>query len=118
MRRPGAISEARYMADALYIIKMNLLSSQLQLSDEDAEGIRKMAVFVALFYAPYFLRAELASSAAWDDLCYFREMVSLSELPDYRGIAEAVIKSLQRHTTYMEPSALVFSLFSDDVPAK
>ena len=115
MRRPGAASEARFMADALYILKIALLKSQLQLSGKEEENVKKLAVFIALFHAPYFLRAGLAAAAAADDLTYFREMLELSNLPEFRDTADAVVKSLARHTAYLESAAVVFSLFNEDL---
>ena len=97
---------------------MDLLSSQIYLSDEDVAKVKSLAIFVALFYVPYSLRSAHAATAAWDDLQYYREMHQLSELAAFHPITEAVLKSLERHSAYREAAALVFALFSEDFPAE
>ena len=42
-------------------------------------------------------------------------MQELSRLAEFRPVADAVMKSIQRHTSYLESSAVVFALFNDEL---
>jgi hypothetical protein len=54
------------MAKALYYLKMYLLLDQIPgLTKENKEEISDMAMFVSIFYAQWFLRAELPAASSY-----------------------------------------------------
>ena len=66
----GAISHARFMAKALYYMKFNLLLPKIRqvlfLSDEIVEEISRMADYISLFWASWFLTCEFSDSASFE----------------------------------------------------
>ena len=61
---PGAFHSARFMAKDLYLLKMDLLSSQLSfLTKEEKENIAQLARFIGIYFARWFLKCALASAA-------------------------------------------------------
>ena len=76
MQLPGAYDHVRFMAKAIYYIKMFLLLPQLidrDLVDEvDVSVISRMSKFVILLYGRYFLETALTSSAPRLDLQFWR----------------------------------------------
>ena len=89
--------------DALYIrYRAGIAVTPATAADDG--NTQKMTDFVTLFYGLHFLRATLAHQDTW-------------ELQNHKGIAQTAMISLEICTTYIEPSALVFSLFSNCVPS-
>ena len=76
MQLPGAYDHVRFMAKAIYYIKMFLLLPQLidrDLVDEvDVSVISRMSKFVILLYGRYFLETALTSSAPRLDLQFWQ----------------------------------------------
>ena len=63
---PGPVHHARFMAKALYYLKMYLLLDHIPgLTKENKEEISDMAMFVSIFYAKWFLRAELPAASPY-----------------------------------------------------
>ena len=63
MRRPGAHNKTRFMHDALYLIKIAMLSKQFVLPRRLKRQVKALSEFVVLLYVPYFLRSTLPSAA-------------------------------------------------------
>ncbi|MEL7309148.1 MAG: hypothetical protein AAGK05_15655, partial [Pseudomonadota bacterium] len=53
-RAPGACHHARWMAKAIYAIKMTLFADQFQLRDSERKGLRRLASFVCLLYVRFW----------------------------------------------------------------
>ena len=67
--KPGAISHARFMAKALYYMKFQLLLPEIKevmnINSDLEHEIRRMADFISIFYAPWFLTCEFPDTAAF-----------------------------------------------------
>ena len=65
---PGAVHHARYMSKSTYYVKYQLLIKDLKkllnLSREQVREIHRLAIFIAVIWAPAFLTAERADNAA------------------------------------------------------
>ena len=78
MRRPGAHNKTRFMHDAIYLIKIVLLSNQFRLPQQLRRQVLALTEFVCLLYVPYFLQSTLAAAAPrldrdlWIDLQSYR----------------------------------------------
>ena len=118
-KRKGAMHEARFMADAIYILSMELFSKEHILDTKLSNQIHKMAVFIALWHGPNFLRCALASTAPRNDLNYFYDMQSLVDMedPDFSRIGASVSDSIQRHTSYIKAPQVIFALFDEGSPS-
>ena len=79
------------------------------------EQVHKMAVFIAVWHAPNFLKCSLAVTAPANDLSFFQDMLRLSESedPDFARIGDQVAESVQRHTSYLKAPQVVFALFDE-----
>ena len=68
MRYPGADSNARWMSKIIYFLKMALLESSFQTTEEEKKQIRSLAKFSAVAYVKYWLEVPLTVKAARNDL--------------------------------------------------
>ena len=114
-KRKGAMHEARFMADAIYLLSMELFASECFVDVRLTEQVHKMAVFIAVWHAPNFLKCSLAVTAPANDLSFFQDMLRLSESedPDFARIGAQVAESVQRHTSYLKAPQVVFALFDE-----
>ena len=79
MRKPGALHHARFLASCLYILKMAMLRDVLPagvLTPKMKEEVIVVAEYIALFHAPHFLQAQIASAAPRLDLEMWQFMSS------------------------------------------
>ena len=71
MRKPGALHHARFLASCLCLMKLSILADNLprgMVTPNERAQIDRLAQYIALFHAPYFLQALLSSSAPRLDL--------------------------------------------------
>ena len=87
LRKPGALHHARFLASAIYIMKLVLLKNQLPaglVTPNMGQKLERMAQFVSIFYTPWFLQARLAPLAPrldvqlWFDMCKY-EVIKLKQ---------------------------------------
>ena len=118
-KRKGAMHDARFMADAIYLLSMELFSDVYKMDQVLASNVHTMAVFVAVWHGPNFLKCGLASTAPANDLEYFYDMMELTEVRDpvLSRIGNKVIDSIQRHTSYMKAPQVIFALFDEHAAA-
>jgi hypothetical protein len=68
IRRPGADHHARFMAKAIYYLKIYILQNCFHLRPKEVKEVKRMAIYIAVFYGKYFLQSSLTSSAPFNDL--------------------------------------------------
>lgn len=109
----GAMHEARFMADAIYLLSMELFSNEFLMDQILSEQVHKMSVFISIWHGPNFLKCGLAATAPGNDLEYFYDMLQLSEFEDpyFSRIGAHVAESIQRHTSYLKALRVIFALF-------
>jgi len=73
---PGAYHQARWMAKAIYILKIALFSQQLQLTKSEKRGVQRLARFVSLIYVGFWHEAAISNYAPKNDL----EFVSILQV--------------------------------------
>lgn len=107
--------EARFMADSIYLLSMELFAKEFFVDDRLTEQVHKMAVFIAVWHGPNFLQCGLAVTAPANDLAFFYDMLKLSDIadPDLSRIGIKVSESIQRHTSYLKAPQVIFGLFDE-----
>ena len=116
MRKPGALHHARFLASCLYILKLSMLADALPqgtMTPNEREKVDRLAQYIALFHAPYFLQASLASAAPRLDITLWQHMSDFSAIDP--EISAAVQASIKRQQWYLTQECVVLSLFDDDL---
>ncbi len=121
MMKPGSKHHARFMAPALYILKIALLGDdpadfpQGLVTDDHLAGIKQMAEFIAIFYGPWFLQARIAAVAPrldlqlWNDMnCYEVRILYFNQKHKFYVVTRPVIffykYPLKFMATYAHPN--------------
>ncbi|KAG0716138.1 hypothetical protein GWK47_010338 [Chionoecetes opilio] len=115
-RRPGALHQARWMAKAIYCLKLQMLKSQLSLTGREKAGVERMALFVALVYCKQWHEAPISVKAPLNDVLFLE---ILKTYPD-QTVAKAAEQALRRHLWYVseENAGLAFFDSRIDVEEK
>ena len=112
MQYPGAYDHVRFMAKAIYYIKMYMVLPQIidkQLVDEiDILVIESMSKFIILLYGKYFLQTALTTEAPRLDLEFWKNSKRY-EIIDSE-ISEAAVKSVHRQMFYLTEELILLSL--------
>ena len=114
LHQPGASHEACFMADAQYLLLLQMTSKITDImNQEDRSMVETASFFVAITYTPWFLKSSLTASASNNDLSSFKDMFELKK--EYPKLAEAFLHSMQRHTWYLTEELVHLCLGDDDI---
>lgn len=70
IRPPGAMQQARWMAKAIYSMKISLLSDQFKITSKDKAALLDVCLFIVTPYVKPWLQCILAVKAPYQDLCF------------------------------------------------
>lgn len=96
-RVPGALHQARWMAKAIYALKIALFNKQFQITARELKGIRKVAYFVSLIYVRFWHEAVVSRWAPKNDLDMIQILYSYPDM----DVRESALKVAKRHLWYL-----------------
>ena len=73
-KQPGPDHHARWMSKSIYILKLELLSNQFELDNQERSSIKIMAEFVGLFYGQAYLKCPLSAAAPRNDFDFLQNI--------------------------------------------
>lgn len=113
VRRPGAMHRARWMAKAIYSLKIELLFSSnqsvLQLTARELTGVKRFNRFVVLIYLQSWFTSRTASDAPINDLLLIQRLQNY----DDENLRNVGLRMMERHSWYLTPELATLALFSD-----
>lgn len=115
LRRPGAMHRARWMAKAIYCLKMLLLyngnEQTLKLTGRQLRGLQRFGRFVCLVYLEAWYTCRSAADAPFNDI---KLQMQIRDYDDTE-LVRVGLKMLKRHSWYVSPEMATAVLFSDKV---
>ena len=111
IRCVGAIHHARFMAKAIMLLKMVLLSDKYRHRFTAAEWgqVKKLAEFVALVYGRYFLQSALSTVAPRHDLEFLTDVLNYWAIN--AAVSTAAKGSFLNHLWYLCPELVMLAMF-------
>jgi hypothetical protein len=112
IRKPGAMHRARWMAKAIYSLKIEMLldgnESILKLTARELQGVQRLNRFVVTVYLQSWFTCRNAADAPINDI------LLIQRLNDYDDIAlqKTGLKMMKRHSWYLTQELATLSLFS------
>jgi hypothetical protein len=110
-RVPGAMHQARWMAKAIYSLKIFLFRGQMKLTTHEVAGMKTISLFVSLVYGRYWHESPIPERAPLND---FNLLALLHKYP-VRSVRTAAIDAFQRHLWFFSEQLVALSLFDDRV---
>ena len=106
---PGAYHSARYMAQAIYQMKMMLLMDKINwLTNVEKKEVKMMSEFISIFYGVWWLQGYLGVKATMNDLKAMQQMIMYRQ--HRQLVSDTCIASWRRHTWYLTQELVVLSL--------
>ena len=109
--QPGAMHHARWMAKAIYSLKIHLFRNQFQMTTREENAIKAISTFVVQFYIKYWFQTRLAISAPRLDLQLLKALKN-----DGSNAAKAAMQKLLGHLWYLNDHLIALLFFDADVP--
>ena len=113
LRKAGAHHTARFMAYAIYALKIEMMSERFPLSQEERRKIHRLAKFVAVIHSPAYLRSRIAATAPSVDVKYLSALKEYDE--EDLEVAQTAIKSVFKHLWYLTEELVVLALFDENL---
>lgn len=107
-RRPGALHHARWMARAIYGLKMYLFRGQFTV---DGDQLYRFVRFVVGVYIKAWYEAPIATSAPLND---FKFLVCLKKYPD-KELSQKTSQKFEKHLWYMSELNISLAFFDENV---
>ena len=115
--QPGACHEARFLADAIYILTLYMTKDISNiLTEKEVLQLKDASLFIAICYVPWFLKSFLGFLAPYNDLKAIQTAYALRKVS--KNIGNALLLSMGRHTWYLTPQLYVLSFGDKEVPSE
>ena len=108
----GVIHHARWMAAAIYILKMLLCGAErIGLSQRQFKGLLDLAYWLLYVGGRYWFAAPVAANAPFLTLSLWKDLHKWAARDP--SLSAVLIRKLDRHTWYLSGRQVIFALFSD-----
>lgn len=111
--KPGAFHHARWMAKAIYSLKMYIFRNSIKLSTEDEKSLQEISLFIDFVYVPYWYSAPLAAAAPNQDLEFITSVYNYRTID--KDLSNAVLQKFRNHLWYLSPEAAALSFFDQNI---
>ncbi|GBM27510.1 hypothetical protein AVEN_157209-1 [Araneus ventricosus] len=105
--------QARWMARAIYFLKLSLFSSQLKLNTKDKEVLLDVDLFIVIIYVKAWHQWILAVKAPYKDLCFLKSSKAYEKVNE--SISKAASQKFSQDLWYFTDEIAVLALSDDNV---
>lgn len=118
----GAIHKARWMAKAIYAMKMVLYKDELEKREIDFfeegqyEKLVRFVMFILHFYVQYWIECPLSAKAPQNDLQLYKNLTHYRMVDE--EVADAAIHGLKLQSWYLSEELVGLSLFDETLPVE
>lgn len=112
-KRPGAIHYARWMAKAIYCLKIFIFRDEFGLSKNELTGLRQLCIFIIMLYLKAWFSSTFATAAANHDLEFLKNLIEYKQIN--APISSATCEKMISHLWYLSDELAILSLFDDTV---
>lgn len=101
IKHPGPTSQARWMAKALYLLKMFILREQYGFGSTRNEfnTVRDVCISIVVLYAKAWYGCENAVTAANRDLLFMKVDIAYAKID--KSLSDASLDKIQNHLWYL-----------------
>jgi len=112
-RLPAGVHRARWMAKAIYSLKMFLFRKQFNMTRREADAIREISLFTVRVYIKYWFQAGSAISAPRNDLELIQKLVEYEMFNP--ALYRKALKKFLGHLWYLSEELVALAFFDDKV---
>ncbi|KYM93405.1 hypothetical protein ALC62_15995 [Cyphomyrmex costatus] len=112
-RKPGAFHHARWMAKAIYSLKIYLFRESFHLTSKEEKGLFEICQFLVFVYVKAWFTAPVPVKAPNHDLKFIKKLHDYQTVDD--SLAKVALQKFQNHLWYLSPEASAMSFFDDEI---
>lgn len=112
-RAPGAYHLARWMAKAIYCLKIFLFRKQFKITQKEEKELKRICCFIVKCYAKPWFSSTNAIIAPMNDI-YFLKTLNAYKTDD-KEVAEKAISKIINHLWYLNEECAAFSIFDERI---
>lgn len=112
-RQPGAYHLARWMAKAIYCLKIYLFRQQFKITQREENALKRICCFIVKCYAKAWFSATNAIEAPLNDINFLKKLVAYKI--DDKLVAEIAIKKFINHLWYLGEECAALSIFDERI---
>ena len=105
--------QARWMARAIYSLKICLLQSDFKISMKEKQALKDVCLFIATVYVKPWLECSLAVKAPYQDLCFLKTLKGYEKMD--KVISQSALSKFCQHFWYLSEEIAALPLFDDAV---
>ncbi|XP_076674663.1 uncharacterized protein LOC143372399 [Andrena cerasifolii] len=110
---PGAFHHARWMAKAIYILKIYLFREEFSLSPEEMVGIKDICIFISSLYIEVWFNVPVPEKAPHQDLRFVQQLYAYQAVD--KSISQIGLHKFSGHLWYLTPKCAALSFFDADL---
>lgn len=113
-RMPGASHHARWMAKAIYALKIFLFREHFRLSAFEKKGLRDVCIFLVCLYVKVWFQCSLSTLAPNNDLKFIQESIKYHSID--AEVSDIALNKMSNHLWYLSSETVAFAFFDASVP--
>ncbi|XP_050545362.1 uncharacterized protein LOC126907801 isoform X1 [Daktulosphaira vitifoliae] len=111
--KPGAIHHARWMAKAIYSLKIYLFRDEFKLNSRETQGLRDVCLFLVLVYVDSWFTATSAIAAPYNDLNFVKKLYNYRLIDS--EISQIALSKFINHLWYLSPQSMGLAFFDNKI---
>lgn len=112
-KAPAGLHRARWMAKAIYCLKIMLFSRQFKLTKKEEANVQQVCAFVVTIYVKYWFSCPSACSAPKNDLQMLKDIKKYERVN--KNVAKVALKKILGHLWYISEELVAFAFFDDQL---
>lgn len=112
-RLPGPMHHARWMAKAIYCLKIFMFASQFKLTKEETDSFRDVCSFIIKFYVKIWFQSSKPLRAPRLDLQFLKDVKAYHSID--RECSSVVLNKFRTQSWYLSEELIALALFDPDV---
>ncbi|GBP85747.1 hypothetical protein EVAR_97243_1 [Eumeta japonica] len=112
-RAPAGLHRARWMAKAIYCLKLFMFRDQFKMTKRELKAITEVCVFVVMIYIRCWYQAPLATSAPRNDLWLLNNLKKFENIN--KAISKKALTKFLGHLWYLSEELVAFAFFDDEI---
>lgn len=112
-RYPGGLHHARWMAKAIYCLKIYLFRDEFKLTAREEKAISEICTFIIIVYIKAWYTAAQAPQAPNYDLQFIKKLVDYKSIDP--KISEVCLQKFGNHLWYLNPETVAMAFFDEEL---
>ena len=112
-RAPAGLHRARWMAKAIYCLKLFMFREQFKLTKRELKVITEICVFVVIIYVRWWFQAPVATSAPRNDLWLLKNLKNFETIK--KVMSKKALTKFLGHLWYLSEELVALAFFDDEV---